>query len=263
MQLQHIESKLSISSGLNLRRGDWKEGRERQGLDQPSSIRENASLFDMGRVCELCGESATLRCNADDADLCWKCDAEVHSANYLMARHMRLVLCSGCKADTECRTSGPSPCPLARSCADCDPAHVDEDEANLRGSVVSDECDGGDSKVSAPVAVIWLSTAAAPISSAGQESLNDAHSSVEDENAASMSFADSSRGRPKRVRGGSRPAVPMKRSIVLPQSRKQQASAKKLRRTCSGSPVSVIQLNNSGSYGSLGSDISLEVGLKT
>lgn len=49
-----------------------------------------------GRVCELCNEEASLYCGSDSAFLCWSCDARVHGANFLVARHVRHTLCSEC-----------------------------------------------------------------------------------------------------------------------------------------------------------------------
>lgn len=206
----------------------------------------------MRKVCELCEESATVRCNADEADLCWKCDAYVHGGNDLLARHMRLILCSCCCAETECQTSGASPCPLSRRCAACDPAHVDEEAATVRGSAVLSECI--DDSKELPTAAAWLPVGAKTKSCGSQESLNDAHSSVEDEKAPRNSSSDSSKGRPKRLRGGRAP---------LPGQSRKQASARKSRKKGeSRSPAGAISVDTLGSNGSLVSDISLEAGLK-
>eukprot|EP00949_MAST-11_sp_MAST-11-sp1_P000671 g671.t1 len=43
------------------------------------------------RMCDICeGSPAELFCKADDAFLCVKCDAEVHSANKIVAKHVRV-----------------------------------------------------------------------------------------------------------------------------------------------------------------------------
>ncbi|CAL9225465.1 unnamed protein product [Arabidopsis halleri] len=47
--------------------------------------------------CELCGENATVYCEADAASLCRKCDRWVHSANFLARRHLRRVICTTCQ----------------------------------------------------------------------------------------------------------------------------------------------------------------------
>ncbi|CAN0914583.1 B-box domain protein 30 [Linum grandiflorum] len=51
--------------------------------------------------CELCGEKATLYCQADDAYLCQKCDRWVHGANFLARRHIRCLLCNTCQGFTQ------------------------------------------------------------------------------------------------------------------------------------------------------------------
>ncbi|MCO5611175.1 hypothetical protein L7F22_065425 [Adiantum nelumboides] len=46
--------------------------------------------------CELCQQQATVYCPWDEARLCDLCDAKVHSANFLVARHSRHPLCPCC-----------------------------------------------------------------------------------------------------------------------------------------------------------------------
>lgn len=48
------------------------------------------------RSCELCGGAAALYCEADAAFLCFRCDRRVHSANFLVARHLRRLTCPAC-----------------------------------------------------------------------------------------------------------------------------------------------------------------------
>ncbi|WOL13463.1 hypothetical protein Cni_G22233 [Canna indica] len=74
-------------------------------------------------ACELCGGEAALFCEPDAAFLCWACDASVHAANFLVARHVRQVACAACHSlnDDRC-VSGAAP-PRARDlCASCGPA---------------------------------------------------------------------------------------------------------------------------------------------
>ncbi|OWM69506.1 B-box zinc finger protein 32 [Punica granatum] len=59
-----------------------------------------------GRVCELCGADASLYCSSDSAFLCFRCDADVHGANFLVARHIRHSVCSSCGSLAETRFSG-------------------------------------------------------------------------------------------------------------------------------------------------------------
>lgn len=49
-----------------------------------------------GRTCELCNQQASLYCPSDSAFLCSKCDATVHEANFLVARHLRYSFCIKC-----------------------------------------------------------------------------------------------------------------------------------------------------------------------
>ncbi|KAG6754768.1 hypothetical protein POTOM_040562 [Populus tomentosa] len=42
--------------------------------------------------CELCDSLAKVYCESDQANLCWDCDANVHSANFLVAKHSRSLL---------------------------------------------------------------------------------------------------------------------------------------------------------------------------
>ncbi|KAF9612959.1 hypothetical protein IFM89_004662 [Coptis chinensis] len=48
-------------------------------------------------TCELCNVEASLYCMSDSAFLCYNCDARVHEANFLVARHVRRTICSICK----------------------------------------------------------------------------------------------------------------------------------------------------------------------
>ncbi|CAA7408250.1 unnamed protein product [Spirodela intermedia] len=48
------------------------------------------------RACELCEGEAAVHCESDSAFLCWACDAAVHGANFLVARHRRRSRCPEC-----------------------------------------------------------------------------------------------------------------------------------------------------------------------
>lgn len=56
--------------------------------------------------CELCKNTARVYCESDEARLCWSCDAKVHSANFLVARHARNLLCHSCQSPTAWNGSG-------------------------------------------------------------------------------------------------------------------------------------------------------------
>ncbi|XP_062192837.1 zinc finger protein CONSTANS-LIKE 4-like [Phragmites australis] len=72
-----------------------------------------------GGACELCGAAARVYCSADEATLCWGCDAQVHGANFLVARHARALLCRGCARPTPWRAAGPRLGPTASLCDRC------------------------------------------------------------------------------------------------------------------------------------------------
>ncbi|KAJ6428633.1 hypothetical protein OIU84_020329 [Salix udensis] len=46
------------------------------------------------QACELCQREACLYCDSDAAFLCFECDSDVHNANFVVARHLRRVICS-------------------------------------------------------------------------------------------------------------------------------------------------------------------------
>ncbi|KAK3014362.1 hypothetical protein RJ639_009084 [Escallonia herrerae] len=48
--------------------------------------------------CELCNSIARMYCESDQASLCWDCDARIHSANFLVAKHLRTLLCHSFRA---------------------------------------------------------------------------------------------------------------------------------------------------------------------
>ncbi|KAG6472870.1 B-box zinc finger protein 32-like [Zingiber officinale] len=78
----------------------------------------------MEKQCELCGGGASLYCDSDDAFLCWSCDASVHGANFLVARHVRRVACAECRAvdGGACVVSGAVVRPFRSLCSHCDGA---------------------------------------------------------------------------------------------------------------------------------------------
>ncbi|XP_030546811.1 B-box zinc finger protein 32 [Rhodamnia argentea] len=92
--------------------------------------------------CELCKEAASVYCPSDSAFLCSGCDARVHQANFLVARHVRLPLCSGCGSLSDHRFSGagaglgPRRSALCLSCSD----HLSVDAGSLSPSSSSSAC---------------------------------------------------------------------------------------------------------------------------
>ncbi|MCD7470982.1 hypothetical protein HAX54_011239 [Datura stramonium] len=91
------------------------------------------------KLCELCNEQAALFCPSDSAFLCFHCDAKVHQANFLVARHLRLTLCSHCNSLTKNRfppcSRRPGLCP---SCSRNSSA--DSDLHSLSSSSSSSTC---------------------------------------------------------------------------------------------------------------------------
>ncbi|CAH8387520.1 unnamed protein product [Eruca vesicaria subsp. sativa] len=69
--------------------------------------------------CELCDCVARMFCEPDQASLCWDCDAQVHGANFLVAKHARCLLCSTCQSPTPWKASGLPLCPTISICESC------------------------------------------------------------------------------------------------------------------------------------------------
>lgn len=91
------------------------------------ALEEAPPLLRPKALCELCGSHASVFCPSDDAHLCVTCDAKVHSANFLVSRHCRVLLCSQCRGPTPVRLWGPSPAiPQALCPYCCDNFHLRE-----------------------------------------------------------------------------------------------------------------------------------------
>ncbi|CAL1352755.1 unnamed protein product [Linum trigynum] len=71
------------------------------------------------KECELCqaGGGARVFCESDQASLCWDCDEKVHGANFLVAKHSRILLCHVCHFPTPWTASGPK---LGHTVSFCD-----------------------------------------------------------------------------------------------------------------------------------------------
>lgn len=133
------------------------------------------------KKCELCKVPARTFCDSDQASLCWDCDAKVHGANFLVARHTRTLLCHSCHSLTPWKASGAAlgnTVSLCMGCAGGTRAHnADEGEDESEGGNDDDidiqddeEDEDGDNQV-----VPWSSTEAAPppySSSSSQESVS-------------------------------------------------------------------------------------------
>ncbi|RRT52295.1 hypothetical protein B296_00020748, partial [Ensete ventricosum] len=93
------------------------------------------------QACELCGGEAAIFCQPDAAFLCWACDASVHGANFLVARHVRWVACGGCYSlDSARQVSGPAPWLVRSLCGSCDPDHSPSPPSHPASSSYSSSC---------------------------------------------------------------------------------------------------------------------------
>ncbi|KAI7729480.1 hypothetical protein M8C21_026385 [Ambrosia artemisiifolia] len=88
--------------------------------------------------CELCKSTARIYCESDRASLCWTCDTKVHSANFLVAKHARSLLCRVCQSPTHWSASGDR---LCRSTASvCENCTVDRVSGCLEEGVGGNVC---------------------------------------------------------------------------------------------------------------------------
>ncbi|CAI5975099.1 unnamed protein product [Closterium sp. NIES-65] len=84
-----------------------------QTLDAIRSLRPN-NAFIVGMTHEFDHHKpAALRCDADSAFLCATCDAAVHSANFIVLRHSRHLLCALCSSPTSWEAPSPFHQPAA------------------------------------------------------------------------------------------------------------------------------------------------------
>ncbi|XP_039036013.1 zinc finger protein CONSTANS-LIKE 1-like [Hibiscus syriacus] len=98
------------------------------------------------KSCELCKLAATTYCESDQASLCWGCDALVHGANFLVARHVRCLLCHGCQSPTPWRATGSKLGHTVSVCERCvNGGDREESEAENDGDGGINDDDGDDS----------------------------------------------------------------------------------------------------------------------
>ncbi|ESW20259.1 hypothetical protein PHAVU_006G193800 [Phaseolus vulgaris] len=100
------------------------------------------------RKCDLCNSPAKLSCESDQASLCWKCDAKVHSANFLVTKHPRILLCHVCQSLTAWQGTGPKFVPTISICNTCvnnnsgsssRQIHHEDDDGVMEDHVENDE----------------------------------------------------------------------------------------------------------------------------
>lgn len=91
------------------------------------------------KQCELCPKPAHIFCDADSAYLCAGCDVRVHTANFLVSRHVRTLLCVDCQGETTWRACGGRPGEEHHRCKACEEIarrlKVDEDQCVPSGGV--------------------------------------------------------------------------------------------------------------------------------
>ncbi|RWW82969.1 hypothetical protein BHE74_00008553 [Ensete ventricosum] len=94
------------------------------------------------KQCELCVRPARIHCESDEASLCWECDAKVHGANFLVARHSRCLLCRSCQSPTPWRAEGARLRPTLSVCERC--AATTTTSSSAEGSGGGEGCGAGD-----------------------------------------------------------------------------------------------------------------------
>ncbi|KAE8714939.1 hypothetical protein F3Y22_tig00110187pilonHSYRG00289 [Hibiscus syriacus] len=127
------------------------------------------------KKCELCDSLAKMYCESDQAILCWDCDSRVHGANFLVAKHLRTLLCHLCQSPTPWNGSGTKLGPTVSVCENCvdqndsreemnyEETHDDDvDDGEEEGSEDDDDGDSGDDEENQ---VVPLSSTAPPVSS--------------------------------------------------------------------------------------------------
>ncbi|KAH7859870.1 hypothetical protein Vadar_006475 [Vaccinium darrowii] len=93
--------------------------------------------------CDLCKSAgARMFCESDQASLCWDCDGKVHSANFLVARHSRTLLCHVCQSPTPWSASGEKLGRTVSVCEGCVEGCGGVEEEGNRGDN-DEESDGG------------------------------------------------------------------------------------------------------------------------
>ncbi|XVF01862.1 hypothetical protein REPUB_Repub04eG0125900 [Reevesia pubescens] len=96
------------------------------------------------KSCELCKLAARTYCESDQASLCWDCDAKVHGANFLVARHVRCLLCHACQSLTPWRATGSKLGHTFSVCERCVNGGGDREESEAEND---DEDDDDDEEV--------------------------------------------------------------------------------------------------------------------
>ncbi|KAL4327920.1 hypothetical protein AHAS_Ahas13G0148300 [Arachis hypogaea] len=134
----------------------------------------------MMKKCELCKVRARTFCESDQASLCWTCDANVHGANFLVAKHSRTLLCRDCYSLTPWKATGAALLNAVSLCHSCSKGEQEkpkeeesEGENNDETEIEDDDDDDGFEDVDGENQVVpWCSSTTPPpppSSSAGSE----------------------------------------------------------------------------------------------
>ncbi|XP_058751181.1 B-box domain protein 30-like [Vicia villosa] len=126
----------------------------------------------MKKKCELCKSPAKLFCESDQASLCWECDTRVHTANFIVTKHQRFLLCHICQSLTAWHGTGPKFVPTMSLCDYCvsltnnNNDHRDDDDDDDDDDEDTDEDDDDEENQVVP----WKSTPPPPVSSCSSNS---------------------------------------------------------------------------------------------
>uniref|UniRef100_A0A5B7AKB8 Putative zinc finger protein CONSTANS-LIKE 1-like isoform X2 n=1 Tax=Davidia involucrata TaxID=16924 RepID=A0A5B7AKB8_DAVIN len=105
------------------------------------------------KKCELCNSIARIYCDSDQASLCWDCDEKVHTANFIVTKHSRTLLCHACQSPTPWTGSGTKLGPTVSVCDSCvrssnnnnnDNDEDDDVDVDVDSEDHTDEDDDGD-----------------------------------------------------------------------------------------------------------------------
>ena len=145
------------------------------------------------KKCELCKLPARIFCESDQASLCWDCDAKVHGANFLVARHSRTLLCRACHSPTPWKAAGARLANAASICNRCAASTAEEPDETESGN--DEEPDTEDDDVSGEEdgenqVVPWSSTPPPPASSSGSEWSSFSECKNDDDEGASVSVCE-------------------------------------------------------------------------
>ncbi|WJX22183.1 hypothetical protein P8452_11513 [Trifolium repens] len=132
----------------------------------------------MKKKCELCKNPAKLFCESDQASLCWECDAKVHTANFIVTKHHRFLLCHICQSLTPWHGTGPKFVPTISLCNHCvsvsnnNNGHHDQDDDDDDDTEDDDDDDDDvdDGEDEENQVVPWKSTPPPPVSSSSSNS---------------------------------------------------------------------------------------------